>query len=561
MKIAAISNYTLKNTNIQKNNQRKIADYSSNPCNPDTKKIKELPNFAYQPSFKGISFENDIVRSVKGKTYYGDDLYENNFINFDKLGWEELSKSNFDITKATDKEIYAFQHALALGETVDTSWVKRFNDFNVDLPLATSHVLGDRASRKAYAQNLRVLNDTTKNEYLDTPIFDKKGNLTLNCVVWDTETTGTNATNHSLPLDKIIQIGSIQMKNGKIDESTAYKQYINPQMPIPVNSSIVHGIYDKDVKDKPTLDKVLPQYLSKHLNKKNGVIVAYNSKFDMAMLNNSIDDYNKFNTAKRIPNKKTFDVLDPFILTQRIHPYVGAKKKLSEQYKFFFCKNLDDAHDAFADVKGTVDMLKYDLYYLNENREDKNKPLTLRDVLLFQNGSNNTNIDIPLNHLGCNDKVNFKMSYRLKPLNVKNYSNGYKLSEATFPAMEGVIGEENTQKLRDLIIPPALASETDEGLETAETDKKPPVNKRRTIFYNQNRNFKKILKFAGIEGYGDMNRREVIDYITDMSKNYIDEHSIELIFKNANPKDKKLGNDMPDFSISRRVMAEKQNLS
>jgi len=561
MKIAAINNYTFKNINATKNNQEKIAGYSSNPCTPDTRQIKELPNFAYRPSFCGTSFENDIVRSVKGKTYYGDDLYENNFINFDKLGWEELSKSDFEITKASDKEIYAFQHALALGETVDTSWVKRFNDFNVDLPLATSHALGDRESRKTFAQNLKVLNDTTKNDYLDKPIFDKKGNLTLDCVIWDTETTGTNATNKSLPLDKIIQIGSIQMKNGKIDENTAYKQYINPQMPIPQQSSIVHGIYDKDVRNKPIMDTVLPHYLSKHLNKKNGVIVAYNSKFDMAMLNNAIDDYNKFNTARRIPNKKTFDVLDPFILTQRIHPYVGAKKKLSEQYKFFFCKNLDDAHDAFADVKGTVDMLKYDLYYLNENREDKRKPLTLRDVLLFQNGSNNTNINIPLNHLGCNDNVNFKMSYRLKPLNVKNYSNGYQLREDTLSVMEDVIGDENTQKLRNLIIPPALVNETDEGVDNINTDKKPQPSKRRTIFYNQNRNFKKILKFADIQGYDNMNRREVIDYITDMSKNYIDENSIELIFKNTNPKDKKYGNDMPDFSISRRVMAEKENLS
>ena len=560
MKIATINSYTFKNINMQKNNQKKIAGYSQTPCTPETRQIKELPNFAYMPSFKGISFENDIVRNVKGKEYYGDDLYENNFINFDKLGWEHLSKTDFDITKASDSEIYAFQHALALGETVDTSWVKRFNPFNVDMPLATSHTLCDRESRKAFAQNLRILSNTSKNEYLDMPVFDKKGNLNINCVVFDTETTGTNAENHSLPLDKIIEIGSVQIKNGKIDESTKFKQYINPLMPIPLNSSLVHGIYDKDVRNKPTIDKVLPQYISKHLNKKNGLIVAYNSKFDMAMLNNAVDDFNKFNTTKRLPHKKSFDVLDPFILTQRIHPYVGAKKKLSEQYKYLFCKNLDNAHDAFADVKGTVDVLKYDLYYLNNNRKNKKQPLTLRDVLLFQNGSNDTNINIPLNHLGCNDRVDFKMSYRLKPLNVKNYSNGYDLREATLPAMESVIGSENTQKLKNLIIPPALASETDEGIgtENTETDKKTQPNKRRVIFYNQNRNFKKILKFADIQGYGDMGRREVIDYITDMSKNYIDENSIELIFKNTNPKDKKYGNDMPDFNISKRVMTEKQ---
>lgn len=57
---------------------------------------------------------------------------------------------------------------------------------------------------------------------------------------------------------------------------------------------------------------------------------------------------------------------------------------------------MENAHDAFADVKGTVDVLKYTLYYLSEHRKDKSKPLTLREVLLFQNGCNVANIDIPL---------------------------------------------------------------------------------------------------------------------------------------------------------------------
>ena len=555
MKIAAINSNIYRNTGIFKSD--KLSGNTTQATVSEKNYVTELPNFAYRPSFMGISFENDVVRTVKGKEYYGDDLYENNFINFDKLGWEHLSQADFDITKAKDNEIYAFQHALALGETVDTSWVKRFNPFNVDLPLATNHTLCDRVSKKAFANNIKILSDTTKNKNLDVPVFDKKGNLNIDCIVWDTETTGINATNPALPLDKIIQIGSIQLKNGKIDENTAYKQYINPQMPIPEASSLVHGIYDKDVKNKPTIYEVLPKYLSKHLNKKNGLIVAYNSKFDMAMLNNAINDYNEVNPNNKIPNKKTYDVLDPFIITQRIHPYVGAKKKLSEQYKYFFCKNLDDAHDAFADVKGTVDVLKYDLYYLNENRKDKKKPLTLRDVLLFQNGSNNTNIDIPLNHLGCNDRVKFNMSYRLKPLNVKNYSCGYELREFMFPMMEDAIGSENIQKLKNLIVPPALASETDEGLDSSVIDSSGNAVKKRTVFYNQNRNFKKILKFANIQGYQEMDRKEVIDYITEFSKKYINENSIELIFKNTNPKDRKLGNDMPDFNISKRVMREK----
>lgn len=70
------------------------------------------------------------------------------------------------------------------------------------------------------------------------------------------------------------------------------------------------------------------------------------------------------------------------------------------------------AHDAFADVKGTVDVLKYTLYYLSEHRKDKSKPLTLREVLLFQNDCNVANIDIPFDSDRCNDSVNMRASYR-----------------------------------------------------------------------------------------------------------------------------------------------------
>jgi len=511
----------------------------------------------YIPTFKGEWFEDNIVKNIQGKEYYGAGLYSNNnFIDFNKVGWAKLSKENFDITKATDIEIYAFQHALALAETVDTSWVQRFNPFNVDLPLATSHTLCDKKSRELYAKNLKVLLDKSKNPELDEPVFNKKGELILDCIVWDTETTGTNATNSALPLDKIVQIGSIQIKKGKVAPETAYKQLINPRIPIPEPASLVHNIYDKDVADKPTMNEILPKYLKKHLNKKNGVIVAYNSKFDMSILNNAIETYNKENN-KSISSKPLYNILDPFIITQRIHPYLGAKKKLGEQYKYLFCKNLDDAHDAFADVKGTVDILKYDLYYLNNHRKDKSKPLTLREVLLFQNGYEPENIGIKLNHMGCNDNVNFKMSYRLKPVNVFNYFKGYRLREDKLLDYQPVIGEKNVQKLKNIIIPPSLLDETDEGVLEAEITDVHNHKKKRTIYYTQNRNFKKILKFADIQSYGDLTKSEVFDYITEQSKNYIENKSIDLIYKNCNPRDIKKGNDMPDIKIAQKVMREK----
>ncbi len=55
-------------------------------------------------------------------------------------------------------------------------------------------------------------------------------------------------------------------------------------------------------------------------------------------------------------------------MIQRIHPFIGAKKKLESQYRFLFCKDIEGhAHDAFNDVNATMDVLKYCVLYLNKH--------------------------------------------------------------------------------------------------------------------------------------------------------------------------------------------------
>src|SRR5574344_697271 len=368
LEISKIKNNTVspkfrKIQNLNCNTQRPC-DYTASLYN--TKGL--MSNFgAFQPNFCGTKFEDNIVKQIDGN-YYGKGLYnDRNFIDFDKCGWENLSKDQLDITKSSDKQIYAFQHANAFAEAKDSTWVQRFNPDNVTKALATFHTLCSKESQRKFAQNLEELQNMSLNKSLDKPIADNDGKLTLDCVVFDTETTGTNHSNDKKPIDKIIQFGAIQVKNGEVDNSSGLSQLIDPEMHIPEAASNVHGILDKDVKGMPKMNDYLGYFLNEYMNKEHGVVVAYNSKFDMSMLRNSINDYNKKHAKEPLKERRESKVLDPFILVQRIHPYVGAKKKLGEQYKFMFCKNLDDAHDAFADVKGTVDVMKYALYYLSEH--------------------------------------------------------------------------------------------------------------------------------------------------------------------------------------------------
>lgn len=578
MKISAVTFYT--------NNKTNLPVRKNSPDTPEENGGKEIevdiPYFTpvlnrFVPTFKGDFFENNFTRKVEGKEYQGLGLMEKNEIgsaewyDFSKVGWEYLSKEPLDWKTATPRDFYVFLQANALAEGYESAWVRRFNYTNRKKMLATSHSIDSRTVKeppskdlkydiykdKSFASNLEELLDTRRHKSLDKPITDVNGNLCFDAVVFDTETTGTNTSDESRPLDKIIQIGAIQVKKGKIVPESAMSQLINPEIHIPEAASNVHGIYDDDVKNAPVMEQVLKPFVNNYLNKKNGIIVAYNSQFDITMLNNAIREHNGY-SADELKPKRYFKVIDPFLLMQRIHPYVGASKRLSNQYRYFFAKNMENAHDAFADVKGTVDILKYTLYYLDKHRVDKTKPLTIREVLLFQNGFEVPNIDIPLDAQGCNANVNFRTSYRPVSISVDNYHNGYMLTKQDIQELKPIIGEENAKKLRNEVQNEKIDMKQPSGLpiNAAETRPTPDGKGMENAFYVMKNNFKKVLEFAQIDAYQDKSKEEIIDLITDKAKNYIHKDSIDFWMKNPNPFDIKEGNDLPDFEISKRVMDE-----
>ncbi len=558
MKVFAVSTLNISKSQNNKNDFEKRPHIYAEETHNYAGSLKDIK--PYFVPFKGLWFENNVVKEVKGKEYQGAGLYKagGNFLDFSKVGWEYLSKEPIDITTATEKEIYAFCHANALAEANDTTWVRRYNSYNVTKPLAVFHTLNSQKSKEHFASVLKELYNFNAHKNLDVPIVNNDGKLSIDCVVFDTETTGLNLTDRTKPLDKIIQIGAIQVKNGDIIQDSAYNQLLDPEMHIPEASSDVHGITDDMVQGKPTIETILKPFVNDYMNKKNGVIVAYNSKFDMTILNNAIEEHNSY-SHEPLKARKSCKVLDPFILIQRIHPYLGARKKLSEQYKFLFCKNLDDAHDAFADVKGTVDVMKYCLYFLNENRKDKTKPLTLREVLIFQNGGKVENLNIPLDNEGCNARVSFNKSYSQVSLAVDNYFKGYKLTGKALKELVPVIGEENARKLeRENLKNKTYDLNPKDGypINPQETKMLPKQGGVENAFYVMEKNFKKVLGFCKLEPYGDKTQEEIIDIIAEKAKYYVKEDSIDIWMKNPNPVDIRDGNDLPDFRISKKVLIE-----
>lgn len=164
-------------------------------------------------------------------------------------------------------------------------------------------------------------------------------NLQRDLVFFDVETTGLNVIR-----DRIVQIALVKMhKNGK--EPTELSMLINPGIPISEESMMIHGITPKDLANKPSFVQVA-QKIWDFIGDSD--IAGYNSnRFDIPMLMEEFARVGmEFDTSKR----RLIDV-------QRIF-YKMEPRTLKAAYRLYCGKELEDAHDALADVRATIAVFK-----------------------------------------------------------------------------------------------------------------------------------------------------------------------------------------------------------
>ena len=115
----------------------------------------------------------------------------------------------------------------------------------------------------------------------DLAVDNEKGqSLRDEYVVFDLETTGFSSEH-----DKIIEIGAVRVKNGKISEK--YSTFVNPERKIPERITELTSITDDMVKDAPVIEKVLPDFL-KFIG--DNALVAHNAGFDHGFIRQKAKD-------------------------------------------------------------------------------------------------------------------------------------------------------------------------------------------------------------------------------------------------------------------------------
>ncbi len=165
--------------------------------------------------------------------------------------------------------------------------------------------------------------------------------LTRPICFFDLETTGIEVSK-----DRIVEISIFKVfPNGNKESKT---WLVNPEMPIPPQSTVVHGITNEKVANEPTFNTLASQV---HAMIKDSDLAGFNSdRFDIPLL---AEELLRAGVDFDMKSRVSVDVQTIF--------HKMEERTLSAALKFYCGKSLENAHSAEADTMATYEILKAQL--------------------------------------------------------------------------------------------------------------------------------------------------------------------------------------------------------
>ncbi|MBE5945595.1 MAG: PolC-type DNA polymerase III [Lachnospiraceae bacterium] len=169
----------------------------------------------------------------------------------------------------------------------------------------------------------------------DLVVNDKGQSIDSEYVVFDIETTGLSPR-----FNKIIEIGAVRVKDGKIKDT--YSRFVNPEVPIPYSITKLTSINDNMVLEAPTIEEVLPEFLD-YVG--DAILVAHNASFDTGFIKEF---------AIRQGLAFDYTIVDTMTLAHILIPELGkyTLDRLCKQFNV----SLENHHRACDDAAATAEI-------------------------------------------------------------------------------------------------------------------------------------------------------------------------------------------------------------
>ena len=139
---------------------------------------------------------------------------------------------------------------------------------------------------------------------------------------FDLEATGTNVST-----DRIVEISIVKLTPDGGQQ--IYTRRVNPGIPIPLEASLIHGIYDKDIKNEPHFKDIAREVFNfiGHSD-----LAGFNVlKYDIPLL---VEEFLRSGIDFDLDRRNLLDAQKIFHLME--------KRNLSAAYKFYCGKKLEN---------------------------------------------------------------------------------------------------------------------------------------------------------------------------------------------------------------------------
>lgn len=156
--------------------------------------------------------------------------------------------------------------------------------------------------------------------------------IALDAVVIDTETTGLDPAKA-----RVIEIGTVPLRSGRLDESAGLRRLVNPGEAIPPAATRIHAIGDAMVASAPTFAAIWPEFAA---TISGTILIGHTLGFDLAVLKRECERAGLAWIAPR--------TLDTRLLAQVAEPHLGGYTL--EHLASWLGVAIDGRHSALGDA-------------------------------------------------------------------------------------------------------------------------------------------------------------------------------------------------------------------